>query len=146
MVRPGRFGFVGSVISPEDLEREVEAAMGEFSDRELKETVTAEANEFEPESIVKGKVVRVLGDEVVVDISYKSEGYIPLFEFQDDDVPDPGTEIEVFLEEMDEETGHLLLSKRKADRIRGWERVMSEHEVDDVIVGRAMRKIKGGRQ
>jgi small subunit ribosomal protein S1 len=55
----------------------------------------------------------------------------------------PGKEIEVLLEEMDAESG-ILLSKRKADRIRGWERVITNNKEGDVIKGIVSRRIKGG--
>ncbi|MCX7804107.1 MAG: 30S ribosomal protein S1, partial [Planctomycetota bacterium] len=52
--------------------------------------------------------------------------------------------IEVYLEAVEDESGLLVLSKRKADRIRGWERIIQSHKVGDVVKGKAVRKIKGG--
>ncbi|MFH0910513.1 MAG: 30S ribosomal protein S1 [Planctomycetota bacterium] len=144
MVRPGRFAFVDNVISEEELEREVTLCLEDMAEANLVEETLGKDSHFDVGSIVKGRIVRLLGDEVVVDINFKSEGYIRLSEFNSPDEVKPGTVLEVLLEEMDEEKGELRLSKRKADRIRGWERVMSEHEVDDVVEGRAVRKIKGG--
>ncbi|MHC4871585.1 MAG: 30S ribosomal protein S1 [Planctomycetota bacterium] len=144
MVRPGRFKFVNSVISEDELEKELIACMGEVKEENLSEIVAQDSGDFVVDSIVKGKIIRIIGDEVVVDINYKSEGYIAVQEFDDKSEIEPGKEIEVFLEDLDEDTGHLLLSKRKADRIRGWEKIMEEHSVDDIVTGKAMRKIKGG--
>jgi small subunit ribosomal protein S1 len=144
MVLPGRYQFVNSVISDEELEKELQACMDVDSAHELEETLAGDDTVFEPGSIVPGKIVRVMGDEVVVDINFKSEGYVPLKEFRDASEAQPGEKLEVLLEEIDEEHGELILSKFKADRIRAWEKVMAEHEVGDVITGTATRKIKGG--
>jgi len=143
MVRPGRYTFVNDVISDEELEREMAACIEGDAQETMQELITSEETKFEVGSIVDGKVVRVVNDLVVIDISFKSEGYVPLSEFGDH-APEAGEAVEVLLEDMDEEDGELLLSKRKASRIRAWEKIMSEHEVGDVVTGRAMRKIKGG--
>ena len=95
--------------------------------------------------IVKGRVIRVQPDGmVVVDVGYKSEGRIPLDEFDDPDAVVQGLEIETLVEEIVDIEGHIALSKRKADRIRGWERVIQTHKEGDVVKGIAQRKIKGG--
>ena len=143
MVRPGRYGFVKSVISDEDLEKEVALAMGSLSANSVDATIGESAGDFEPGSIIKGKVIRVLNDEVVVDINFKAEGYVPLEEF-DGRAPAAGTEIDVLLEEIDDFTSEVIISKRKADRIRSWERIMSEYIEGAVVTGRVIRKIKGG--
>ncbi|MCP4839373.1 MAG: 30S ribosomal protein S1 [Planctomycetes bacterium] len=94
--------------------------------------------------ILKGKVAGRAGDEAVVDVGLKSEGLIHKSEFDDFDALQPGDEIEVLLEEFDDGTGIVKLSKRKADRIRGWERVLESKNEGDLVEGRGMRKIKGG--
>ncbi|QDT64974.1 30S ribosomal protein S1 [Calycomorphotria hydatis] len=95
--------------------------------------------------IVKGKVLRINGDEVLVDIGYKSEGVVLLDEWEDEESqPEPGEEIEVLLEDIADEHGLILLSKRKADRIREWEEVTAKYGEGDVVTGKVLRKIKGG--
>ncbi|MCA8957942.1 MAG: S1 RNA-binding domain-containing protein, partial [Planctomycetes bacterium] len=95
--------------------------------------------------IVKGKVIRVQPDGmVVVDVGYKSEGRIPIDEFDSPESVVPGMPIETLVEEIVDVEGHITLSKRKADRIRGWERVIETHKEGDVVRGIAQRKIKGG--
>ena len=95
--------------------------------------------------IVPGRVVEVVGDQVVVDVGYKSEGLVPLDEWEDNEPPpQPGDQIEVLLEGMDDETGEVVLSRKKAHRIRAWERVVSVHREGDVVSGKVTRKIKGG--
>jgi len=94
--------------------------------------------------ILKGKVAGRAGDDVVIDVGLKSEGLVNKSEFDDFDALEPGQEIEVLLEEFDDGTGVIKLSKRKADRIRGWERVLESKNEGDIVEGRGMRKIKGG--
>ena len=60
------------------------------------------------------------------------------------DVPEPGSKVTVLLEEIEDEFGLIILSKRKADRIREWEEVIAKHSEDDVVTGEVLRKIKGG--
>lgn len=96
-------------------------------------------------SIIDGTVVRVEGDEVLIDIGYKSEGIVPLDEWEDGaPPPQPGDKVAVLLEEIEDEFGLILLSKRKADRIRQWEAIVSRCKEGDIIKGTVQRKIKGG--
>ena len=105
--------------------------------------------EYELNKIVKGKVLDIVGDEVWVDIGYKSEGIIPLNEWYDegtDDVvpPQPGDEVDVLLDAVEDESGSIVLSYRKAKRQREWEEIMERHAEGDVVKGSVTRKIKGG--
>jgi small subunit ribosomal protein S1 len=99
---------------------------------------------FEIGRIVSGRVVEVVGDQVVVDVGYKSEGLVPLNEWEDEPPPEVGTDVEVLLEGMEDETGEIVLSRKKAHRMRAWEMVISRYHEGDVVKGRVTRKIKGG--
>ena len=103
-----------------------------------------EGQSFEIGSIVSGKIVEVVGDQVVVDVGYKSEGLVPLGEWEDEPPPQPGEAVEVLLEGMEDETGEIVLSRKKAHRMRAWEMVISKYHEGDVVKGRVTRKIKGG--
>ena len=95
--------------------------------------------------IVQGIVLSVTDDEVLVDIGYKSEGMVPVDEWASDEPrPKAGDKVDVLLEEIEDDFGLLLLSKRKADRLRDWESVVSKYKEGDVIKGAVIRKIKGG--
>jgi small subunit ribosomal protein S1 len=131
---------VNGVISDEDLGTELRDAMDGMT--QLDEGLAVRS--LEPGAIVKGRVTRVTREDVVVDINYKAEGIVPILEFGLDEAPEVGSEIEVLLEEIDEENGEIVLSKRKADRIRNWERIMNQHDIGDIVKGKALRKIKGG--
>ncbi len=94
--------------------------------------------------IVKGRIIEVRNKDVVVDIGYKSEGIIALSEFPDRAAVKVGDEIEVFLDSKEDESGCVVISKQKADKLQGWERIISTSKEGDVISGRPARKVKGG--
>ena len=105
------------------------------------------SDSYELNTIIEGTVLRVEGDDVLIDIGYKSEGMVPVEEFREEDelqIPDAGAKVSVLLEEIEDEFGLIILSKRKADRIREWEEVIENHSEDDIVTGEVLRKIKGG--
>ncbi|MGA1709171.1 MAG: 30S ribosomal protein S1 [Phycisphaerales bacterium] len=98
--------------------------------------------DFTPGSILKGKVIGFAGDDVVVEVGLKSEGLVDKGEFEE--LPAVGDEVEVLLEQVEDASGGIVLSKRKADRIRGWEQLLRTRKEGDVVEGKCLRKIKGG--
>ena len=100
---------------------------------------------FEIGGIVSGKVIEIVGDQVVVDVGYKSEGLVPLNEWEDEPPPQPGDSVEVLLEGIEDETGAIVLSlPQGATGMRDWEMVIAKHKEGDVVKGKVTRKIKGG--
>jgi small subunit ribosomal protein S1 len=88
--------------------------------------------------------VSQIGNDVMVEVGLKSEGVVDAAEFGSPEEITPGTEIEVLLEDTDSESGLILLSKRKADVIRGWETIINTKKEGDVVTGKVIRRIKGG--
>ena len=100
---------------------------------------------FSSGTILKGSVVSFAGDFVVIDVGLKSEGLVPRTEFDDNgDSLQAGDEVEVLLESAEDASGSVVLSKRKADRIRGWQQILHTRAEGDEVEGKCMRKIKGG--
>ncbi len=99
---------------------------------------------FQPGSILTGRVVARAGDDFVVDVGLKSEGLIAVNEWDDSGSVDVGDEVQVWLETVESDSGHIVLSKRKADRILNWHRIIETKFEGDTVEGRVMRKIKGG--
>ncbi len=99
---------------------------------------------FSTDTILKGRVLDIVNDDVIVDVGYKSEGVISKSEFENPEEIDIGDEVEVLLEAVEDDAGAIVLSKRKADRLRGWERIIENNKEGDAVRGRVMRKIKGG--
>jgi small subunit ribosomal protein S1 len=100
--------------------------------------------EIKQGDIVKGKILDVTSGDVLVDIGFKSEGIIPGDEFDDLREVKVGEELEVFLENVEDPNGQLILSRRRADFIRVWENVVQKFENNETIVGTIVRRIKGG--
>ena len=94
--------------------------------------------------IVKGTVVSIGPSEVMVDIGFKSEGVVPIKEFSDPESIEKGQEIEVFLEDVEDQEGQVVLSKQKADFMRVWDLIKEAHDTGNTVEGRLMRRIKGG--
>jgi len=99
---------------------------------------------FREGEILKGRVVEIRGKEVLVDIGYKSEGVIPIYEFEDSAALKVGDEVEVLLESKENEHGMLVLSREKAKKTSGWESIAYNCKEGDTIQGKLVRKIKGG--
>jgi len=94
--------------------------------------------------IVKSKVLRVTDNAVILDVGFKSEGSVPLDEFKDPQNLKEGDEVEVFLEHLEDHEGAVVLSKKKADFMRVWEKIRQAHESDQPVEGTLVKKIKGG--
>ncbi len=94
--------------------------------------------------IVAGTVLDVAENSVVVDIGFKSEGAIPLSEFADPSEVEVGQEVEVYLEDVEDQEGQIVLSKQKADFMRVWDRIKDAYDSDQIVEGRLVRRIKGG--
>ena len=99
---------------------------------------------LEAGKVVTGKISQVNDQEVLVDVNFKSEGVISRNEFKDDEVPEVGSEIEVYIEKLEDEDGRLVLSKQKADFVRVWERIHQAFENNEIVKGTLTKRIKGG--
>ncbi|HPG39866.1 MAG TPA: 30S ribosomal protein S1 [bacterium] len=100
--------------------------------------------DFKPGQVVVGKVLAVNDKEVSVDIGFKSEGTIPIDEFDDPSDIVVGDNVEVLIDEIEDVDGFLILSKRKADFMRIWDKVIVSFERGEVLKGKCVRRIKGG--
>ena len=133
-----------------ELQQELEAAFHqEDTGRDLNDWLPVEEQEFETNKIVTGRVIDIIGEDVLVDVGYKSEGIIDLKEWYDEGVdkivpPQPGDQIQVLLDAVEDESGAIVLSYRKAKRQKEWEEVIEKHKEGDVVSGMVTRKIKGG--
>ena len=94
--------------------------------------------------MIKGKIVRIQDDNVILDVGFKSEGSIPKSEFKEYEEIKVGREIEVVLESVEDQEGNLVLSKQRADFLRIWEKVVRAHETGEILQGKILKRIKGG--
>ncbi|MCE5334387.1 MAG: 30S ribosomal protein S1 [Desulfobacteraceae bacterium] len=97
--------------------------------------------------VIRGRIVQVSDDFVMVDIGYKSEGQISIHEFKDETgqlQAEVGDEIDVLLEFHDDDDGTIHLSKEKAAKIKVWDDISRIYSDDGVIDGKIVAKVKGG--
>lgn len=130
---------------PEDRETEV-VRSGEESFAELFEKFQAN-QDFRVGDIVKGRVISITKDYVVVDIGYKSEGQIPISEFKDDEgnvTINEGDEVEVYVDHAEGDEDLVELSKDKAEKLRIWEEISVACEKDELVHGKIVARVKGG--
>jgi small subunit ribosomal protein S1 len=131
-------------LSQEELDQQVNEMFTEKEGEFLEEVLRAKVDSNLPGTILKGTIQSQIGNDVIVEVGLKSEGVVDASEFDDPEEIAPGKEIEILLEETDSGGGLILLSKRKADRIRGWETIINTKKEEDVVSGRVIRRIKGG--
>jgi len=135
-------------LSEEEWQQELSAAMGGLAVEELPWTT----QDMELNKIVEGRILRVEGDVVLVDVGYKSEGLLFRNEWDEDEPPPkPGDKVKVLIEDVedihglvDDSRGMISLSKRKAEKIEAWAKIMESVREGDVVTGVVTRKIKGG--
>ena len=99
---------------------------------------------FTEGAIVKGRIVEVRPQEVLVDIGYKSEGLLPASEFKDLSEVHAGDEVEVLLERLEDEHGMVVVSKSRAEQRRSWDNVVASCEEGKIVTGTVKGKVKGG--
>jgi len=131
-------------LSEEKLDQQVDELFSKKENEFLEEALQAKVDSRLPGAILKGTIVSQIGNDVIVEVGLKSEGVVEASEFNGPEEITPGKEVEVLLEDTDSESGLILLSKRKADTIRGWEKIINTKKEGDVVTGRVIRRIKGG--
>ncbi|AFM26228.1 30S ribosomal protein S1 [Desulfomonile tiedjei] len=118
-------------------------------EEDFAELVESSFHKVQEGEVVTGIVVQVTSDYVMVDVGSKSEGQIPLEQFLDEKgelTVKVGDEVQVFLEDTEESSGQVKISKSKADKIRIWEEIAAVCETERTIVGRVVARVKGGLQ
>ncbi len=101
-------------------------------------------NVIKENELVKGKIVAIHGEDVLIDIGSKSDGRVSINEFSNPEELKVGNEIEIFLEKIEDKEGQLVLSKKKADSIKMWDRIVEAQRDSTVVKGKCLRRIKGG--
>jgi small subunit ribosomal protein S1 len=97
--------------------------------------------------VIRGHVLQVTNDEVIIDIGYKSEGMIPRREFANlppDKQPQPGQQIDAILERTEDQSGYVILSYEKARRLKAWDAVEAAFQSGAPVKGRVLERVKGG--
>jgi len=109
----------------------------------LAELIAGSFRELSEGSIVKGKILEIKPQVILVDIGYKSEGAIPSNEFEDEDIQ-VGDEVEVLLERLENDEGMVVLSKEKAAHRQNWEKIYNVFKDGGLVKGKIKSVVKGG--
>jgi len=126
-------------------ERTSTTGQAEAGQDELESLYRQSLQDLDEGEVVRGRIVAVKDTEVLVDVGYKSEGTIPLDEFQRTGiVPKVGEEIEVYLEMKEDSEGLIVLSKEKADKIKVWDVITRAYEKGTPVEGKVIEVVKGG--
>jgi len=94
--------------------------------------------------IISAKVIGISDSDVMVDIGFKSEGLISRSEFDNKDLPEIGSQIDVFLEKFEDTDGNITLSKYKADFIKRWDELKDFCDSGEPVKGKIIKRVKGG--
>ncbi len=119
----------------------------EYSDEELETLTRLYSDSFrdiKEGEIIQGKIVGISGDNVVIDVGFKSDGTIPKSEFNATEEIKVGNEVDIVIESVEDEEGNVVLSKKRADFLKIWEKVIDAHENEKIISGKILKRIKGG--
>ena len=127
-------------VTKDDLDVDLEQKEFEEMDKVYEETLKS----VKEGEIVTGRIVEIKSETVLIDIGYKSEGFIPLNEFKNKGELKAGDEVNVLLEKKEDDDGRIVLSMEKASRVLSWERILDQYQEGDMVKGKVVRKVKGG--
>lgn len=139
-------GFIEKGTKPGDLENDEEELSGAEYEK-LLDLYDVSFRNLAEGQVVGGKVIKVLENEVIVDVGYKSEGIIDIAEFRDMEGKiqiSVGDKVDVLLERTEDRDGYVVLSKEKAEKLKVWEQVERAYKTGEVVTGRVVERIKGG--
>lgn len=135
-------------LDTEAVNQEVEAVLNSSTDGDLEIMLDKSLENLVTGKIVKGKIVEKQNGFYIVSVGLKSEGIINFEDYSDEEVEaDENGEFpedEFLIECVENKHGKMMLSKKKVARIRGWEELISTKNEGDVVMGKVVRKIKGG--
>ena len=121
-----------------------EAIDPEVIDPELEKAYSGTLIDISEHQLINGRVVGMNERDVLIDIGFKSEGIIDRSEFDEEELPAIGDQVEVYLEFIEDASGNTILSKEKADFLRRWRDLREAFENETIITGTIVRRIKGG--
>jgi small subunit ribosomal protein S1 len=110
---------------------------------ELEELYNQSIKLIKEGQVVTGKIVSIRPKEVLVDVGFKSEGVVPITEFTQSDL-ETGKEVEFLIESIENDVGMIVLSREKAVRMQGWDKIVKLSQDGELVEGRPVKKVKGG--
>jgi small subunit ribosomal protein S1 len=140
IVQPARAGNIVTTVGTVTIDDRIGKAEYDI----LRTMYEGTLNTLKKGEIIKGRIVHITKDTVTIDIGFKSEGIVQLDEFTNASELKLNDEVEVFLESVENKDGNVILSRKRADFMRIWERIQQAFETDEILQGRCIRRIKGG--
>src|SRR5476651_2240722 len=110
----------------------------------MEELYASTLKDIKEGEVSKGVIAAITAKEVIVDIGFKSEGFVPIEEFRNPAELAVGQSIEVLIENIEDDHGRLILSYAKAERLKGWQKISDDINEGDILEGKVMRAVKGG--
>ena len=138
------------IVQAPAADADADASEGEDMDMDfgkiLEEHEQSHRSEINENELVKGRVVKITEQVVVIDVGYKSEGIVPIAEFKEGDqiIVKPGDEIDVFVKQLENNEGYVELSRADAVRLQTWDQIEKAAREGNTITGRVTDRIKGG--
>ena len=134
-----------------DLFSGIKIISGKESDEEVNSLGKSDLSEYEntfkdisENQIISAKVIGISENDIMVDIGFKSEGLINRSEFNNKDLPEIGSKIDIFLEKFEDTDGNITLSKYKADFIKRWDQLREFCDNAKPVKGKIIKRVKGG--
>lgn len=142
VTRPSQFAHVDTALLAEN----IDLSRNEQQSEEVAALYSGIFDTLQPGKLVKGTIIQVNSDGVLVDINYKSDGLIPRYEFSMHELKQfrPGSDIEVILDQLESVEGNVVLSYEKAKALKAWDAVTKLYEEDKPVEGVVTHKVKGG--
>lgn len=143
-------GVTAGASTPDWIIEEVVTEMDNFSNEEFMEQIEDSMVKIYPKDIVKGTVLAVKEDEVYVDIHYRSDGIIKTDEMSDEERENPqnafheGEEIDVYVIKLDDGEGNVVLSTRRVEGLKNWQKLVDKFENDETIEAKVTGENSGG--
>ena len=100
--------------------------------------------DFKEGEIISGTIVSFAGDNVVIDVGFKSDGTIPKADFSSTEELKIGSKVDVVVESVEDSEGNLVLSKKRADFLKVWAKIIEAYENETILTGKILKRIKGG--
>lgn len=139
-IKPQQFSKAIVAVNDEELE------LNPSQQEELSALYERTLDQFKKGSLITGKIIKVSPEGVLVDINYKSDGLIQLYEFTEYELKklQPGTEIELILDKLENNEGNVVLSYEKAKAMKAWSHIIQLFEQGKPVEGVVTHKVKGG--
>lgn len=145
-----KIGLTAGASTPDRIIEEVVNVVENYSKEEFMEHVEESMNKVYPKEIVKGNVIYVTDDEVMVNIGYKSDGIIKRDELTSDETKSPrdlfkeGDEIDVYIIKLDDGEGNVVLSTRRVEAQKAWKKLVEAYENNETVMAKVLKEVKGG--